>query len=68
MDGFFTSVLARLTIGESHNDLGPDNMLIVPGADGRHKAVNIDVTGFWESRRDSIPAIDQAPPRPGWAR
>ncbi|OHU99617.1 type III effector protein [Ralstonia solanacearum] len=66
MDGFFTSVLARLTIGESHNDLGPDNMLIVPGADGRHKAVNIDVTGFWESRRDSIPAIDQAPPRPGW--
>ncbi len=67
MDGFFTSLLARLTIGECHKDLGPDNMLIVRGADGRNKAVNIDVTGFWESRRGGAPTDGQAAPRLGWA-
>ncbi|MEF9406327.1 type III effector protein [Ralstonia solanacearum] len=67
MDGFFTSVLARLTIGENHKDLGPDNMLLVRGADGRNKAVNIDVTGFWEPRHGGVPTGENEHPQLGWS-
>ncbi|WP_042590800.1 HAD family hydrolase [Ralstonia solanacearum] len=67
MDGFFASVLARLTIGENHKDLGPDNMLLVRGADGRNKAVNIDVTGFWEPRHGGVPTGENEQPQLGWS-
>ncbi|KFX29328.1 type III effector protein [Ralstonia solanacearum] len=67
MDGFFASVLARLTIGENHKDLGPDNMLLVRGADGRNKAVNIDVTGFWEPRHGGAPTGENEQPQLGWS-
>ncbi|WP_197339569.1 type III effector protein [Ralstonia solanacearum] len=67
MDGFFASVLARLTIGENHKDLGPDNMLLVRGADGRNKAVNIDVTGFWEPRHGGAPTGENGQPQLGWS-
>ncbi len=45
LDGLFSSLLARLTLGEA-SDLGPDNMLVIPGEDARHKVISIDVTGF----------------------
>ncbi len=54
LDGLFISLLTRLTLGES-SDLGPDNMLVVPGADGRHQVVNIDVTGFRYDRGGRTP-------------
>ncbi len=55
LDGLFASLLARLTLGEA-SDLGPDNMLVIPGEDARHKVVSIDVTGFRYDREKDTPA------------
>ncbi|PPU91890.1 type III secretion system effector protein [Xanthomonas populi] len=65
LDGLFVSLLARFTLGES-SDLGPDNMLVVPGEDGRNKAVSIDVTGFRYARENGVPAGPRDPLRHGW--
>ncbi|UKE47236.1 type III secretion system effector protein [Xanthomonas cerealis] len=67
LDGLFVSLLARFTLGES-SDLGPDNMLVVPGEDGRNKAVSIDVTGFRYTRQNDVPAGPRDPPRHGWGK
>ncbi|ABM30917.1 hypothetical protein C8E08_2446 [Paracidovorax citrulli] len=67
LDGLFISLLTRLTLGES-SDLGPDNMLVVPGADGRHQVVNIDVTGFRYDREEDATASPRDPVRHGWGK
>jgi hypothetical protein len=67
LDGLFVSLLARFTLGES-SDLGPDNMLVVPGEDGRNKAVSIDVTGFRYARENDEPSGPQDRPRHGWGK
>ncbi|AVS69213.1 type III secretion system effector protein [Paracidovorax avenae] len=67
LDGLFMSLLTRLTLGES-SDLGPDNMLVVPGADGRHQVVNIDVTGFRYDREKDATSSSQDPVRHGWGK
>ncbi|MFE3785920.1 hypothetical protein ACFXPA_47975, partial [Amycolatopsis sp. NPDC059090] len=65
LDGFFGSLLARLALGESA-DLGPDNMLMVVGDDGRNKVVNVDVTGFRYERELEVRKTPHDPPRRGW--
>lgn len=65
LDGLFASLLARLTLGEA-SDLGPDNMLVIPGEDARHKVVSIDVTGFRYDREKDTPANPREPLRYGW--
>lgn len=67
LDGLFTSLLARLTLGESA-DLGPDNMLVVAGDDGRSKVISIDVTGFRYPRANDFQAKPEDPPRHGWSK
>lgn len=65
LDGLFASLLARLTLGEA-SDLGPDNMLVIPGEDARHKVISIDVTGFRYDREKDTPANSREPLRYGW--
>lgn len=65
LDGLFSSLLARLTLGEA-SDLGPDNMLVIPGEDARHKVISIDVTGFRYDREKDTPANLREPLRHGW--
>ncbi|UKE50904.1 type III secretion system effector protein [Xanthomonas translucens pv. hordei] len=67
LDGLFVSLLARFTLGED-SDLGPDNMLVVPGDDGRNKTVSIDVTGFRYEWENDTPAGPRNPPRHGWGK
>ncbi|XUP38290.1 type III secretion system effector protein (plasmid) [Xanthomonas axonopodis pv. vasculorum] len=65
LDGLFASLLVRLTLGEA-SDLGPDNMLVIPGEDARHKVISIDVTGFRYDREKDAPATSREPFRYGW--
>ncbi|AAM36081.1 hypothetical protein J155_01345 [Xanthomonas citri pv. citri] len=40
LDGLFAWLLARLALSEA-SDLGPDNMLVIPGEDARYKVLSM---------------------------